>query len=405
MLEKSFGMFFFLKQPKTQDDERYVYLRLTVDGISREISTKRTWPLSRWDQATGRPKGNKEDAAKLQAYLDALRVNVYGAKSKLIQDQKPITADALKNALTGRDEVKHNVLDTFRHHNEQMKALLHKEYAPATIQKYNTVYDHTKAFIKWKYGVDDLNVRDLNYEFISDYSFWLKTIKGCGHNVTVKYLGNFKKIVLECVRKGWLERDPFNGFKLARKEVQRIPLTQEELEAITTKKFAAERLALVRDIFLFSCYTGLAYVDVKNLRRSQIIKGIDNELWIQTNRQKTESATRLPLLPQALEIMKKYSDHPKCKLEDFVLPVLSNQKMNAYLKEIADIAGIKKELTFHIARHTFATTVTLCNGVPLETVSKMLGHKSLDQTLIYAKIVDTKISQDMANLKQKLVAN
>ncbi|MBS1528802.1 MAG: site-specific integrase [Bacteroidetes bacterium] len=404
MLEKSFGMFFFLKQPKTQGDERYVYLRLTVDGISREISTKRTWPLSRWDQAAGRPKGTKEDAAKLSAYLDVLRVQVFAAKSKLIQDQKPITADTLKNAITGKDETKHYVLATFRQHNEHMKALLNKEYAPATIQKYNTVYDHTKAFIEWKYNVDDLNIRDLNYEFITDFSFWLKTIKNCGHNVTVKYLGNFKKIVLECVRKGWLERDPFTGFKLARKDVERIPLTQDELDAIATKSFAVKRLEQVRDMFLFSCYTGLAYVDVRNLKRSQIIKGIDKELWIYTNRQKTESVTRLPLLPQALEIVNKYSEHPKCSLEGFVLPVPSNQKMNAYLKEIADIAGINKELTFHIARHTFATTVTLCNGVPFETVSKMLGHKSLAQTMIYAKIVDSKISEDMANLKRKLIA-
>lgn len=402
MLEKSFGLFFFLKQPKNKSEERYVYLRLTVDGISREISTKRTWPVSRWDQSVGRPKGSKEDSLKLAAYLDVFRSEVYAAKSKLIQEQKPITAEGLKNALTGKGIVRHMVLDTFRVHNEHMRALINKDYAPATILKYKTVYDHTKAFILWKFGTDDIEVSDLNYEFISDFSFWLKSIKNCGHNATVKYLGNFKKIVLECIRKGWLLKDPFVGFKLARKEVQRVPLTKEEIFSIATKDFAAERLTNVRDIFLFCCYTGLAYIDIKNLRRSQIVKGFDGEQWIITNRQKTETPTRLPLLPQAVEIMDKYEGHPKCRDGGYVLPVLTNQKMNAYLKEIADVAGIKKELTFHIARHSFATTITLSNGVPLETVSKMLGHKSIKQTQQYAKIVDIKISADMAALKQKM---
>jgi len=164
-----------------------------------------------------------------------------------------------------------------------------------------------------------------------------------------------------------------------------------------------DRINQIRDIFLFCCYTGLAYIDVKNLRRSQIVLGIDGEKWIITQRQKTESPTRLPLLPQAMEIIERYSNHPKCEVKGLVLPVLSNQKMNSYLKEIADLCEIDKPLTFHIARHTFAATITLGNGVPIETVSKMLGHKSLKQTQHYAKILDTKISQDMQVLRAKLI--
>ncbi|REG74753.1 site-specific integrase, partial [Algoriphagus antarcticus] len=155
-------------------------------------------------------------------------------------------------------------------------------------------------------------------------------------------------------------------------------------------------------IFLFSCYTGLAYIDVKNLQKSQISVGIDGEQWIYTHRQKTNSPTRLPLLPKALELIEKYRSHPQCQDGTHVLPVLSNQKMNSYLKEIADVCEINKPLTFHIARHTFATTITLANGVPIETVSKMLGHKSLKQTQHYAKILDTKISFDMQALRDKL---
>lgn len=170
------------------------------------------------------------------------------------------------------------------------------------------------------------------------------------------------------------------------------------------KKFVSERLELVRDIFIFSCFTGLAYIDVKQLTLDNISLGIDGDKWIFKNRQKTETASKIPLLPVAQEIINKYSEHPVCKNENRLLPILSNQKMNAYLKEIVDVCEINKDLTFHIARHTFATTVTLSNGVPLETVSKMLGHTNLKTTQHYAKILDKKISEDMMILKSKFAS-
>jgi integrase len=204
------------------------------------------------------------------------------------------------------------------------------------------------------------------------------------------------------MKRGLLTTDPFLGFKSRRNEVIPVALTNQELAKITNKKFDIERLDHVRDIFIFSCYTGLAYIDAYKLRKTDIVIGIDNGMWITTTRQKTNSSTRLPLLPPAVAILTKYQDHPKCISKGTVLPVLTNQKMNSYLKEIADLCGLRKKLTFHIARHTFATTVTLTNGVPIETVSKMLGHKSLKQTQHYAKIVDLKISEDMKLLKEKL---
>lgn len=211
-----------------------------------------------------------------------------------------------------------------------------------------------------------------------------------------------KKIVLDCVKKGWLHRDPFLNFKMVKKEIQREALTESELQHVSKRVSSTERLTLVRDLFIFSCYTGLSYIDVKNLDQSQIITGMDGEKWLFTHRQKTNAPTRLPLLPKAMEILKKYEKHPKVEITGKVLPTPSNQKLNAYLKEIADLCGINKELTFHIARHTFATTVTLANGVPIETVSKMLGHKSLTQTQHYAKILDTTVSLEMKTLREKL---
>lgn len=201
---------------------------------------------------------------------------------------------------------------------------------------------------------------------------------------------------------GWLSKDPFLSYKAKLKVVERPYLTKEEIQAIYEKEFASERLNQVRDIFLFSCYTGLAYVDVKKLSKSHVNIGIDGDRWIFTHRQKTDTSTRVPLLPLAQELILKYEGHPECVNSNVLFPVLSNQKMNSYLKEIVNVCGINKELTFHIARHTFATTVTLSNGVPIESVSKMLGHTNIKTTQHYAKILDKKVSDDMSILKSKL---
>jgi integrase len=403
MLEKSFGLIFFLKKPKNEKGNlRYIYLRVTVDGVSKDIALKRKWDSQRWNASGGRAIGSKEDARELNNLLDVMCSKVYQAKKSIIDLDQALTAENLKNTLTGQGEEERTIIATFKQHNEQMKVLVGQEFAPSTLMRYKTACDHTASFIQWKYQVDDIPVRDLNYEFVSQFAFWLKSVRKCGHNATMKYIGNLKKIVLECIKRGWLVKDPFAGFKTNKKEVIRIALTKGELSKIEIKEFDTDRLNHVRDIFLFSCYTGLAYVDAYQLRRSDIIEGVDGGKWIVTTRQKTDSATRLPLLPAAVNIMNKYEDDPKCVIKDLVLPVLTNQKMNSYLKEIADCCGIKKNLTFHIARHTFATTVTLSNGVPIETVSRMLGHKSLKQTQHYAKIVDLKISEDMASLKLKL---
>jgi site-specific recombinase XerD len=400
MLEKSFGLMFFLKTTKNnKNSEKYIYTRVTVDGDSREISTKRICEANKWNSGLGRALGNKEDARQLNEFLESFQMKILQAKMILMDNNKEVSAENIKNTLFGKSEDRKYILEVFQKHNEQLEALVGKDFAPGTLERYKTSLQHTQSFIQWKFGKDDMDIQTLNYEFISEYEFWLKTVRNCAHNTTVKYLANFKKIVLSCVKKGWLVRDPFLGYKMVKKEVLREVLDKEELEKIQNKKFCTERLNQVRDIFLFCCYTGLAYIDVKNLRRNQIRTGIDGEQWIFTQRQKTETPTRLPLLPQALEIITAYDNHPQCSNKGLVLPVMSNQKMNAYLKEIADVCRIQKTLTFHIARHTFATTITLGNGVPIETVSKMLGHKSLKQTQHYAKILDLKVSQDMARLR------
>ena len=403
MVTKTFSIRFRLKKPKNYvKGPQLIYLRITVDKERVEISTQRECESSRWNASTGRVSGTREDVKILNAYLDSLQRKAYEAQQFLIDTRQEVTAEKIKNRMLGITESTKMILAVFQEHNDRMKALVGREFAPLTYNRYTTSLSHTREFIQWKFKKTDLEITRLNYEFISEYEFYLKGVRKCAHNSAMKYLANFKKIVLLCVKKGWLQKDPFYGFCLANREVIREFLTQHELDEMWKKRFATPRLTIVRDIFLFSCYTGLAYVDVHKLKRSEINIGIDGQKWIFTSRQKTEIPTRVPLLPICLEILQRYEDHPQCNNEDRVLPVWSNQKMNEYLKEIAEVCGIKKRLTYHTARHTFATTVTLNNGVPIETVAKMLGHRSLRTTQHYAKILDKKVSEDMKMLRDKL---
>lgn len=404
MLGKNLSLLFYLKKPKSYEEGPMpIYLRITIDNDVKELCTSRKCDPKIWDKKAGRVKGKNEEARELNSHLNTFTLKTFEARQLLIEERNAVSALAIKNLLTGKKEVSKTVMEAFSHHNNQMKALVGNEFAPGTLQRYKTSLQHTQSFIRWKYGVEDLNLHQLNFEFVSDYEFWLKSVRNCGHNSTIKYIANFRKIVNRCIKNGWLSKDPFAGFKMAKREVERCALTTTELQAIKDKAFNMERLAIVRDIFVFCCYTGLAYADIKKLNRCEIGVGIDGENWIFTSRQKTETSSRIPLLPTTLELIEKYKEHPQCLQNGRLLPVLSNQKMNSYLKEIADACGIYKNFTFHIARHTFATTVTLSNGVPIETVSKMLGHKNLRTTQHYAKILDKKVSLDMAVLRQKLI--
>jgi site-specific recombinase XerD len=379
-----------------------IYTRITVNGKRIELSSNRFVEISKWSTETGKMKGNSEEARSINSHLDMLRIQIIDFQMELVHKKIPVTSENLKNKILGVAERRRMLIPIFQNHNNKIKELVGQEFASGTLERYNTSLSHTKEFIQWKYNVSDIDIKEIDHAFITEYDFFLRSVRKCANNTTIKYIKNFKKIVKICISNGWLDRDPFVNYKSKIREVERNYLTQEEVQDIYSKKFTTERLNLVKDIFVFSCFTGLAYIDVKNLTQSNISIGIDGGKWIFTHRQKTETPSRIPLLPIPQEIIQKYMDHPQCLNENRLLPVLSNQKMNSYLKEIADVCGIKKELTFHIARHTFATTITLTNGVPIESVSKMLGHKSIRTTQHYAKILDRKVSNDMELLKSKL---
>jgi hypothetical protein len=255
MLEKTFGLLFFLKQTKNQNEDlKFVYLKITVDGRSLEISTKRKCMQAQWNSGAGRASGTKEATRELNQYLDSLVQLVYQAKRTLIDSNRAVSAQAIKDVLNGVSEKTRMILEVFKQHNDQMKALEGIDFAAGTIERYEISMQHTKDFIKWMYKVSDKPIKELDHEFISQYAFWLKTVRKCNHNSTMKYLSNFKKVVLICVKNRWLPGDPFANFKLTKKEVEKIALTEAELKRIIEKKFDAERLSLVRDIFVFSCY-------------------------------------------------------------------------------------------------------------------------------------------------------
>lgn len=393
------------KDRATEDGLLPVFMKITVAGKRLVMMTKIFVKATEWSNQNAKLKTNTEEARRVNKMLDAFKLRAFDYQRELMNEGKEVTLASMKAKWYGLSLEKARMLmEVFKEHNEQMKALINREFSPLTFERYETSFRHTQEFMKWKYQIEDIDIKQLNYEFISNYEFWLKSVRKCDHNTTVKYLSNFKKIVHICIKHGWLDKDPFVGFKMTKREVERPFLVEEELTRIIAEDFKMPRLRQVRDIFIFCCYTGLAYADVKKLTREEITTGIDGEKWIWTSRQKTDTTTRVPLLPRALEILDRYKDDPQCVNQGRLLPVLSNQKMNNYLKEISDACEITKKMTFHTARHTFATTVTLCNGVPIETVSKMLGHRNLKTTQHYARILDLKVSEDMGNLRKKLDA-
>ena len=398
------NLHFYAKSTKSNTKGQFpIYVRLTVNGIRTEFSTKKFIDPNRWSSEACKMKGTTEEARSINGYLDILKSKVLDIQMELIHKNQELSIDNFKELLFGSDEKQRMLIPIFQDHNNKIKELLGKEYAPGTLERYNTSLKHTIEFMHWKYNVSDIDITKIDHAFITDYEFWLRSVRNCANNTAVKYIKNFNKIIKICLANHWIDKNPFANYKSKVKEVERVYLTEDEIQSIMEKEFKTERLSLVRDIFLFSCFTGLAYIDVKNLTKSHISFGIDGEKWIFTHRQKTESASKIPILPVTQMIIDKYENHPQCYKEEKLLPILSNQKMNAYLKELADICNINKELTFHIARHTFATTVTLTNGVPIESVSKMLGHKNLRTTQHYAKVLDKKVSEDMRILRDKFV--
>jgi site-specific recombinase XerD len=395
-------LFYLRKSRENKKGEAPVYMRVTVEGNRIDLTTNRFIHPDKWSTEAAAMKGNSEEARTFNTYLSTLKNKVLKHINNLEIQGVEITADTLKALMIGAPQNKKSLVEVFRYHNKRLESLIGKGYAIATYKKYVYTLGKLEAYIGHTYSKSDILLTNLNHAFITGFEFYLRTNNKLDTNTTMKYIKNLKKVVREAIANEWLDRDPFARFKCTHKESSRTFLSQQELDAIIKKEFTIPRLSQVRDIFVFSCYTGLAYSDIEKLTPDDVRLGIDGEKWITINRRKTDTRSSIPLLPQALQIVERYKDDPVANNSGKLLPVISNQKMNAFLKEIATLCYVNKNLTYHMARHTFATTVTLTNGVPIETVSKMLGHTNIKTTQIYSKVVDSKVSQDMRNLKNIL---
>ena len=381
-----------------------IYARITVNGKRSEFSIRRKVQLTRWNSDAGKIRGTTPDVRELNKYLLSIELKINKIQEQLSEKNILITSEKIKNIYLGKNSNQKMLLAIFQEHNDKVNELVGKDFSAGTAERYKTAMKHVTDYILKEYQVKDIPVREVDLKFITGFEYYLKTTRNCAHNSAIKYVTNLKKIIRIAYANDWISKDPFIHWKAKLKIVDREFLTSEDIQKIVEKDFSTDRLNQVKDIFIFSCFTGLAYADVKKLTKNDIVIGIDGQNWIKTKRTKTDTRSNIPILSIPQAIIDKYKVYQESLDTELLLPVLSNQKMNAYLKEIADLCEINKNLTFHLARHTFATTVTLTNGVPIESVSKMLGHKSLRTTQHYAKIIDKKVSEDMNALRLKMDA-
>ena len=397
---QSLNLVFFIRQSRSNENsECIIYARLTSNGQRVEVSTGLKIEPLKWSKELHRVKGNTNSARVINNCLEEFRNKVYSIFSSLMNRNVAFTVFDVADVLKGVGKRSKSVLSIIDLHNSYKKELIGIDIKETTHEKFMTLKKHIQGFFKEKLKKDDIGIDEFTYPVLLEFEYYLKVNLGIAHNTAVKYIRNFRTIINYAIEIELIEKDPFIKYKSKVKEVLRGYLTQQELETIEQKQFDIVRLKIVKDIFIFCCYTGLAYIDIFKLKMDQINMGIDGEMWIETKREKTANPVRVMILPPAWDIIKRYSSHPSRITENRVLPVLTNQKMNAYLKEIGDICNINKRLSTHLARHTFATTVTLQRGIPIESVSKMLGHSNLKTTQIYAKITNDKVSKDMLKLK------
>ena len=388
-----------LKKTKKRNDGKCpVYARCVMDGRRIELSTSVYVLEEQWDISRQQIIGNSEDIRILNNRLSKFISEINDTYNQLGAGHEDFDIYSLKVKLTGTKS-RDYFIELFEKNISSIKKKLGKGYSEGTLKHYQTTLSRLKEFIKIDYFKKDFEIESVNYSFLNSFDIFLKSTYNLSANTVWGYHRHLKKVLNDAVSMNLISRNPYESFKVKRADSNRDFLTLKEIQNIEQKQMQIERLVLVRDVFIFACYTGLSYSDIAKLSDEHLHIGDDGENWIIIDRNKNNNRCRIPLLPNAKKILMKYADYPINESQGVLLPVRSNQKMNAYLKELADICGIKKNLSMHVARHSFATSVTLSNGVPIETVSKMLGHTSLKTTQIYARIVDTKISQDMKKLR------
>lgn len=401
--KSTFTIIFFTRKSRSNPNQLSIYVRITVNGRRSEMSVKRSVSQNGWDSSKNRGRGNSENIRVLNAYLAQVYNKLLQCHKELIEKDKVVTSDAIKSRYLGEDDESKTLKELIAYHNGNMIHVL----KAGTMKNYFTTERYLQKFLWKKKRVKDIYLKQLNFRFITDFEHYLRTYKDSkkqlmlSNNGVMKHLERFKKMINLAIKLEWMYKNPFSQFQLKYDKYDRAFLNERELKLLETTEFTSDRLQKIKDCFVFSCYTGLSYIDVKELTENNIVKGIDNNNWIYTKREKTDEQVKIPILPKAWAILEKYKAKEELDDKTNLLPISSNQKTNTYLKEIIKDCGIHKNISFHVARHTFATTVMLSNGVPIETVSKLLGHTKLSTTQIYARVVETKISEDINNLLER----
>lgn len=401
MKRKTFNVLFFIKKDKLlKNGEAPVRMRITVDKRMVDISVKRSCPPHLWNQSKENSRGKDRVAVELNRYLEITRSQIHQIYRELETSGKTITAEIIRNKYYGVDEENKTLLEVFEEHNVQIKLLIGKGFVEKTVQRYETTKRYLSEFIKKEYKVSDIALNDLEPRFISQFDTFLKINKNCAHNSAITRLKNLKKIINYALENEWIDKNPFAFYRFKLEKIDPVFLTMDEIKAIYSKKISVKRIEQVRDVFIFCCMTGLAFSDVESLEPRHLVTDNDGQLWIRKKRQKTNNMCNIPVLPIANSIIEKYKT--ETEFTGKLLPVISNQKMNAYLGEIANICKINKNLTTHVARHSYATSVCLANGVSLENVAKMLGHSDTSITQHYARVLDSSILRDMKAVEETL---
>lgn len=393
---------FWLRQAVANSEKQSpVYVRFTIIGKRVDLSTGIFIIPSQWNEVQQRMNPKIPGSHAINQRLDRLKTEIQDIFNQLKSSGNDFTVKTIKNILLNTTNSK-GILEIFDYYLTSILAKLNKGYSMETYKHYKSSRKRLASFIKYFYKKNDYPVESIDYKFLDSFDVYLKQKFGNHQNTAWNYHKHLRRVLNLAISMEHIQKNPYNKFKVPLEETHREILTIEELTRLEEKDIQIERLAAVRDIFVFACYTGLSYSDISKLNQNHLQKGIDKKEWIIIDRSKTNNRCRIPVLPQAKEILRKYENYPKNQHKGVLLPVLTNQKMNSYLKELGDICNINKSITMHMARHTFATSVTLGNGVPIETVSKILGHTSLKTTQIYAKILDHKISEDMELLQNRL---
>lgn len=406
MRKENFNLLFAKRSRLLKSGEAAIFMRITANGTRVECNTGKSIEPHLWNQAKERVKGSSKKAVDLNNFIDDTEIKMFKLFQEMQEDGSVVTAQELHNRyfnIGPHKKVERMIISTFQEHNQECHALMGRDFELGTIKKYETITRLLQRYIAKKYESEDLPLTSLDRDFVHGFELYLKIDRNQQQNTVARYMKGLKKITNRALANEWITKDPFAGFKV--KTVQTDPtfLTLDELHIIYKHHFDGA-LEVVRDMFIMAAFTGLAFIDISNLRGEHVVTDNDGNMWIRKPRQKTEIVQNIPLLDIPKEILAKYENDAKAAKKGTLLPVPCNQVMNRYLKEIGTLCGISKVLTTHVARHTYAT-VCLSQGVRIENVSKMLGHTSIKMTQHYARVLDSSIMEDMQNIREVMAGD